>query len=849
MQPDEATHLPGIDRVPNATYRLQFNRDCTLAHARELVAYLHDLGVSHIYASPLLKAVPGSMHGYDICDFQELNPELGTTDDFAKLHDELARHEMGLVLDVVPNHMGIDGRHNRWWWDVLTHGPGSRFASCFDIDWEAVDPRLAGKVAMPILTERYHEALVRGSIRLAESEGSLCLQYGGQTLPVSPASVSALERRIAESVSEGGAKALPAAVAEMNHNPEALDEFIQKQNYVLMYWRNGQAVLNYRRFFTITSLAGIRIEEEWVFEQAFSLVKQWLEKGWVNGLRVDHADGLRYPEQFLHRLRKMAPASWIVVEKVLEPGEPLSPLWPVDGTTGYDFLNYLNGVFIDPQGEKPLSDFYEEFTGDTLDYPALVRVKKHMVIHDQLTAETNRLTDLLVQISARHWECRDCTRAELGDAWTELATCIPVYRTYAGANDDPDVSKRDARLIHAAASAAHEHRPDLPVELFGFLEELLLLRRRGGLEDDFVLRFQQLTGPIMAKSVEDTAFYCYARFAALNEVGGDPGRFGLNLQGFHQWCQRQQKLWPASMAATATHDTKCGGDVRARLALLSERPQEWIQAVRRWSKMNAPKRRGNWPDHKTEYLFYQALVGTWPLTKERAQAYMQKAVREAKEHTRWRQPVPEFEDALQGFINDAMEDATFMAEVEQFVTPLLDLGWANALAQTLVKLTALGVPDLYQGSELWDFVLADPDNRRPVDFASRRQLLAEARSLGAEEAWRRRESGLTKLWLIWKVLGFRRRHPSLFGKAGVYQPLPVSGALAHRVLAYSRGAGVVIVAPRLAGSFNGDWADAQVELPAGRWKNVLTDSPAESGSMKELTAHFPVALLAREEEE
>jgi (1->4)-alpha-D-glucan 1-alpha-D-glucosylmutase len=848
MLPEVVTAAPGIGRVPRATYRLQFNCDFTLAQARALVSYLDELGVSHIYASPLLKAVPGSRHGYDICDFQELNPELGTQDDFSELHDELARHRMGLILDVVPNHMGIDGRNNRWWWDVLEHGLASRFARCFDIDWQAPDPRLRGKVAMPILTERYHEALLRGTIRLAEADGSLCLHYADRTLPVSPESVSALLRRATASARGNQAGALRTAVSEVNNNLQALDEFIQMQNYLLMTWRNGPAALNYRRFFTIASLAGVRIEDEWVFNQSFALVKQWLDKGWVHGLRVDHADGLRHPEQFLRRLREMAPQAWVVVEKILEPEEPLNRRWPVDGTTGYDFLNSLNGIFIDPQGEKPLTDFYAEFTGEALDYPALARVKKHMIIHDQFAAETSRLTDLLVHISARHWECRDFTRAELRDAWTELATCLPVYRTYAGAGGDPEVSKRDARLLHAAAALARKHRPDLPGELFDFLDELLSFRRRGELEDDFVLRFQQLTGPIMAKAVEDTAFYCYARFAALNEVGGDPGRFGLSVPGFHQWCQRRQNLWPGSMAATATHDSKWGGDVRARLALLSERPKQWTEAVRRWSKMNDAKRGRNWPDRKTEYLFYQALVGAWPLAKDRVLAYMQKAAREAKEHTRWSQPEAGFEEALQSFVNDAMDDSYFMAEVGQFVTPLLDLGWINSLSQTLVKLTATGVPDIYQGAELWDPSLADPDNRRPIDFALRGQLLAESKRLSAEEAWRRRESGLPKLWLIWKVLDFRRRFPAFFGNRGAYEALVVVGAKAAHVLAYTRGGGAVIVVPRLVGSFNGDWADTNVELPAGRWKNVLTDSRVANGSMNLLTYCFPVALLARVEE-
>ena len=846
MLPDVADDAPGVERTPCATYRLQFNREFTLAHARALVSYLHELGVSHVYTSPLQKAAAGSTHGYDICDFQQLNPDLGTTEDFAQLNGELARHQMSLVLDVVPNHMGVDGTDNHWWRDVLAHGRNSRHAVCFDIDWRAADPRLRGKVALPILAERYHEALMDSTLRVAEVEGTLCVQYAGHSLPASPESVSELLRHSADSASRSGTQTIHGLVAEMNNSPQALDEFIQKQNYLLMHWRNGDSVLNYRRFFTITSLAGIRIEDPSVFDQAFSLIKQWVDKGWVDGLRVDHIDGLRHPEQFLRRLRKLAPKAWLVVEKILEPGEPLNPLWPVDGTTGYDFLNNLNGIFIDPQGEKPLAGFYKEFTGVTLDYAALVRAKKHMVIRDYLTAETDRLTDLLVHISARHWECRDFTRAELGDAWAELAVCITVYRTYAAPGNSLEIGKQDARLIRAAAVAARNFRQDLPAELFDFLEELLLLRRCGHLEEDFALRFQQLTGPIMAKAVEDTAFYCYPRFAALNEVGGDPGRFGLSVPDFHQWCQCQQTLWPGSMAATSTHDTKWGEDARARLALLSECPYEWIKAVRRWSEMNEPKRRQNWPDHKMEYLFYQALVGAWPLPKDRALTYAQKAAREAKEHTDWQRPKPDYEQALQSFVSQAMEDTTFLADVEKFVAPLLDLGWVNSLAQALVKMTATGVPDFYQGTELWNLSLPDPDNRSPVDFTLRRKCLAEAKVLSAEEVWHQRKNGLPKIWLISKVLAFRQLHPALFGILSAYERLPVQGSRAHHVLAFIRGQGAVTVAPRLVATLEGGWEDTMIELPTGRWRNVLTDSPVATGRMAELLAAFPVALLLRD---
>ncbi len=829
----------GVASEPRATYRLQFNKDFTLAQARELVEYLAELGASHVYSSPLLKAIPGSTHGYDACDFTRINPEIGTTGDLEKLHEALARHGMGLVLDVVPNHMGIDLQNNPWWLDVLTHGSNSTYANYFDINWQAADPRLRGKIALPIMGERYHEALAKKAIQLTEKKGKLALEYNGMTLPVSPESVAATFGNIAEGRS--------SIIAKINGDPAALDEFIQKQNYLMMSWRNGDSMLNYRRFFTIASLAAVRIEEQPVFDQAFSCVKQWLQHGWIDGLRVDHSDGLRYPEQFLNRLRDMAPNSWIVIEKILEPGEGLNPDWPVNGTTGYDFLINLNGVFVDPKGEKPLSDFYKEFTGDNAEYADVVRAEKIGFINNQLLSEANRLTDLLVHIAARHWQCRDFTRAELREAWSEVATCIPVYRTYTGANDVPVVSEIDQRIVKNAATAASAFQPQLPRELFKFLEDLLLFRHRGQLEDDFVLRFQQLTGALMAKSIEDTAFYCYLRFVALNEVGGDPGKFGMSLPDFHAWCRAQQEIWPTSMVASATHDTKWGSDVRARLAVLSEQPQRWIEAVRRWSKLNEARRHEQFPDRKTEYLFYQALAGAWPVSKERLLAHMQKAVREAKENTDWGNPNPQFEEALKNFVTRAMEDAGFMADVEKFVATIVEAGWKNSLSQTAVKLTATGVPDIYQGTELWDFSLTDPDNRRPVDYEPRKRMLAEAKQLSAQEAWKQRESGMPKLWLIAKLLELRKSDPEIFGPACAYEPLFVSGTEKDRILAYIRGGRLAVIAPRFVSEFNGKWGNTTVPLPSGNWKNFLTGASIKSGDVDSLLDGFPVAVLVREE--
>jgi (1->4)-alpha-D-glucan 1-alpha-D-glucosylmutase len=532
------------------------------------------------------------------------------------------------------------------------------------------------------------------------------------------------------------------------------------------------------------------------------------------------------------------------VEKILETGESLPSRWPIDGTTGYDFLNNLNNVFIDPEGKGPLTDFYREFTGDALDYDAVVREKKRSILNNELAAETSRLTDLLLRISAEHWEVREYARSELREVWTELAICLPVYRTYTEPRGNPEVSHDDARLIRDTIETARRDKPSLPAELFDFTEDLLLLRRRGKIEEDFVLRFQQLTGPVMAKAVEDTAFYCYPRFAALNEVGGDPDQFGISTQRFHQVCQEQQKAWPSSMLATSTHDTKWGGDTRARLAILSERPQQWIEAVRRWSAINKSRRSENLPDRKMEYLFYQALVGAWPLSKDRAMAYVEKAAREAKENTGWQRPVQAYEDALRRFIAESMDDKSLMSDVENFVSQIADAGWVNSLAQTLVKITAPGVPDFYQGSELWDLFLTDPDNRQSVNYDQRTILLKQAKKLSAKEAWEQRESGLAKLWLIAKVLELRRRSESLDGESK-YQPLTIKGSKANHVLAFMRGK-VITVVPRLAGGFDGDWKDTTIEQPAGIWKNYLTEDSVDSGSIAALTSHFPVALLVKD---
>lgn len=817
--------------TPRATYRLQFHRDFTLQDARTLVPYLHALGVSHIYASPLLKARTGSTHGYDVCDCSRLNPELGAEADLEALVAALSEHGLGLILDIVPNHMGI-GPENPWWWDVLRHGPASRFAGYFDIDWDPPDPRLRDKVLLPVLGDEYARVLARGELRVVCTGSDVTVRYFEQRFPVAPESLLVPGKFLAE------------AVAEFNADTVSLDRFLERQHYRLTCWRHGDARLNYRRFFTITDLAGVRVEDPQVFSDTHNCLLGWHQRGWLDGFRVDHIDGLRDPAQYLQRLRRAAPGAWIVVEKILAPAEALPRAWPVAGTTGYDFLNRLGGLFVDPAGEPPLTEFYAAFTGEPTDYPALVCEKKRLILREYLGAEVDRLLRLLQAAAARHG--RDFAPDTLRAVLIEAVACFPVYRTYAQ-TQPRQISKTDRGHIRTTLATARAQRPDLDPAAFDFLGALLRLELEGGAADDFVARFQQLTGPAMAKGVEDTAFYCHGRFVALNEVGGDPSRFGLSVADFHRACRHAQIEWPAAMLATSTHDTKRSEDVRARLYLLSEMPAAWADTVRRWSAMNERHRRAGFPDRNSEYHCYQMLVGAWPLSQDRALGCLVKAAREAKQHTSWTHPNPVYEQALKDFAVSALTDAEFTADLERFVAPLVGPGYVNSLAQALIKLTAPGVPDIYQGTELWDFSLVDPDNRRPVDFALRRRLLEETRGLSAEAAWARRGEGLPKLWLIQRALRLRGQRPEPFATGGGYEPLAAAGARAAHVVAFCRGGDVATVTPRLVWQLGGDWADTTLALPPGRWFNELTGDAVRGGRvpLRDLLRRFPVALLSR----
>ncbi|HUE36244.1 MAG TPA: malto-oligosyltrehalose synthase [Candidatus Acidoferrum sp.] len=814
-----------IRAIPRATCRLQFNEHFRLADALALVPYFHELGISHIYASPLFKAGPHSQHGYDVCDFGQLNPEIGTEEDLEKLVAALQARKMGLVLDIVPNHMGIATPDNEWWRDVLKNGPQSEFAKYFDIQWDADDPKLRGKILLPVLGDHYERILKRGELQVEKENGEAVLRYFENEFPIAPGSIPK-----------------DFSTAKVNSDRHALDDLIQRQNYSLAFWGDGDSKLNYRRFFAVSTLAGVRVEDETVFNDVHCLLKKWLDKNWLDGLRVDHPDGLRDPRTYIERLRAIAPHTWTVVEKILQPGEDVPDDWPVEGTVGYDFLNQVNGLFINAKNKNALTEFYSEFTGEPVDAVKMVREKKRLVLETLFTTEINRLLDLLVLIAARRPAHQDFSSEYLREALIEYAACFPVYRTYVRPEDE-FVGENDVLYINKATTCAKESRPDLPPEIFNFFSDLLLLLFHGQAEFEFVARFQQLTGPAMAKGVEDTTFFCLNSFLSVNEVGGDPGKFGVSPDEFHEFCRKLQARGGHSMLGTSTHDTKRSEDVRARLNVLSEIPEEWRAAVSRWAKMNERHRKNHFPDRNIEYVLYQSLVGAWPISLERLLTYMEKASCEAKQHTDWGHRNAQYDEALKNFVTAALEDRDFTADLEKFVASLAEAMQTNSLAQTLIKLTAPGVPDIYQGPEIWDFSLVDPDNRRPVDFEFRERLLAGGKQLSAGEAWKSRNEGLPKLWLIQKTLAFREQHKELF--EGDYEPIFPRGNHADHIIAFMRGGGAMTIVPRFPQSRAGELP--ALPLPLGKWRNEFTgESFTGEIAAGQLLAKFPVALLVRE---
>jgi (1->4)-alpha-D-glucan 1-alpha-D-glucosylmutase len=877
-----------------ATYRVQLNAGFTFDDAAAITGYLATLGVSHLYCSPILQAAAGSTHGYDVVDPGRLNDELGGAAGYRRLAGELAGARLGQVVDIVPNHMALAGRANAWWWDVLENGPSSVYASYFDIDWDPPERKLAATVLMPVLGDQYGRVLEAGELVVSRQGGSFAVRYFDHEAPISPRTLGGLltkaaaragseeleslavafsrlphasrtdraavvERhrdkevlraRLAElcDTDPEVAAAVDAEVEALNHDPDAFDDLLRQQNYRLAYWRTGSEEISYRRFFDIESLAGLREEDEAVFADTHRLVLELVADGTIDGLRVDHVDGLADPEGYLARLRDATAGAYVVVEKILEDDEDLPRSWPVAGTTGYEFLNHVNQLFVDSRHEAAMLASYAGFTGQGQDYAEVMYAAKLQIMREDLAAEVERLTALLADVCERHRRHRDYTRRELRDALREVIAAFPVYRMYVRAGHP--VTAADRAHVAIAVGAARQRRPDLDAELAGFIGDLLTGDYPGAAETAFAVRFAQVSAPVMAKGVEDTAFYRYQPLVSLNEVGGDPGRFGRPAADFHRAMADAARHRPETMLTLSTHDTKHSGDVRARISLLAELPGPWARAVDRWAGRNQGHKQGGWPDRNAEYLLYQTLVGAWPIDPGRAGAFMLKAAKEAKVHTSWIDPNPGYDDSLSAFVTGVLADQGFVADLEGFLAEhrLVELGRVSSLAQTALLLTCPGVPDLYQGTELWDLSLVDPDNRRPVDYQERRRLLDRLAGGGPEEALARAGQGGPKLWLIHRVLGHRRRHPGAYGPGSGYQPLRVHGPWARHAVAFARSGGLAVIVPRLVASLDEQWTDTTAGLPDGNWVDVLTGEKVDGGraSVAALLRRFPVAVLGRE---
>ncbi len=1029
--PDLAGAIIPPPRVPRATYRLQLHAQFTFQDARAIVPYLADLGISDCYVSPILMARPGSMHGYDICDHGRLNPELGTEDDFAAFAADLRARGMGLLVDVVPNHMGINCECNGWWMDVLENGPSSIYARYFDIDWQPVKVEIANKVLLPILGEEYGLALEHGAMQVDYDNGAFTLKvYASLPLPIAPRTYRALlsyrlpavkaalgddhadiqewesiitaldhlppptetdpdrlvernrekevtKRRIAAlyTSSEGVREAIDATVREFNGTPgdpasfDLLDALIAAQSYRPAYWRVAAEEINYRRFFDIDELAAIHMEDPEVFDATHALLFRLLAAGQVTGLRIDHPDGLWDPAQYFRWLQdryvteharawlrdqaaadadtdvdddsdlrarvEEALATWratlagsyatahpwplyLVVEKILSEHEPLPLNWPVAGTTGYDFMNAVNDVCVPRENEAALTRIYQEFSKNYVAYSTLVQQSKRLIMNSALTSEINALGHQLERITERNRRYRDYTLNTIIYALRETITYFQVYRTYT--TPDAPVAERDTQYILAAISAAKRHNQRIAGGIFDFIADTLLLRNLDQFQPDdrrailaFVMKFQQVTGPIMAKSLEDTAFYVYNRLVSLNEVGGNPAQFGASVTAFHEQNTTRAARWPHSLLATTTHDTKRNEDVRARIDVLAELPDEWAAALARWQALNAAARTpevggADMPAANDEYLLYQTLIGVWPngdLTpaahadlRERMTAYMEKAAQEAKRHTSWVNPNQQYLDALRAFVAtllDPRADNAFLRDFLPFQRRIAAYGQYNSLAQTLLKLAAPGVPDFYQGTELWAFSLVDPDNRRPVDYAQRQALLADLRQrrdaaanvpfeAGAGEATESQSDdlaafcrslldddadGRSKLYTIQAALAVRLAKPEVFAQ-GAYRALEARGDRWQHACAFARehaGTSVIAIAPRLIAALLGDapapplgqavWHDTWLTLPdtyAGRtYRDCFTGQTLVVGTrdgvpclpVAATLAHFPVALLVQ----
>jgi (1->4)-alpha-D-glucan 1-alpha-D-glucosylmutase len=909
-------------RIPRATYRVQLNKDFTFAAATRIVPYIARLGVSHLYCSPIFAARPGSMHGYDVIDHSRLNPELGTTEDFDALVAALHEHEMGMIVDIVPNHLGVMSEGNAWWLDVLENGPAAQFAPYFDIDWRPNRSSMANRILVPVLGSPYGIVLENGEFKLSyeETTGTFSLRYYQHVFPVDPKTyplifessreaLSALlpiddpNRQDFESLldafgrlparsavgteeravryrdkevhkrrlvrlcerSPGIVQHIEQTVQRLNGTVgepasfDAIDTVIEAQAYRLASWRVAVDEINYRRFFDVNDLAALRMDQPQVFEATHALIFELIERGSVDGLRIDHPDGLYDPKQYFERLqqrfRAQAPDQakplYVVIEKILAAHERLVEDWPVHGTTGYDFAALLNSWFVCTRSENVMTRLYRAYTRRQDEFDEVAYHTRKLVMRIALAAEVGVLATQLDRIAQLDRRTSDFTRAALRDAIIEVIACFPVYRTYIS---DSEPTEEDRKIVHWAVSLARKRSQASELTVFDFLRTVLLGEAAAGKAEahrqlvlEFARKFQQVTSPVMAKGVEDTAFYRYYRLLSLNEVGGEPRRFGASTASLHQANSDRAKSWSAAMLATSTHDTKRSEDVRTRIAVLSELPELWRKHLGRWDRLNRSRRKefegAPVPSRNDEYMLYQTLLGAWPTEEsersgefvERMRAYVVKAARETKVDTSWINPIAEYEQGLQDFVSALLEPSehnAFLKDFSAFAERIAYYGHLNSLVQSVLKLTVPGVPDFFQGTELPTFSLVDPDNRRPVDFERAERSLEELKGelehgRGALIArvggdWK---GGRAKLLLTAELLELRRQREELFLK-GAYEPLRVVGEHADHVAAFVRKHEdqllIVIVGRWFANLSNGTpdelkpelWLDTKVELSA-----------------------------------
>ena len=925
-------------RIPTCTYRLQFNRWFTFSDAREIVPYLHALGVSDVYASPYFQASPDSLHGYDITDHNKLNAAIGSRADYDAWIGRLHENSMGQVLDFVPNHVGVADSRNQWWMDVLENGRSSRYAPYFDMDWEPRKFDLRDKVLLPILSGQYGRVLDRGELQVCYEEGTFFLLYGERKLPIAPGTyryvleialknlagqkdedfyaelqsiLTALEylpkrteadpKRITERIREKEIikrrlerlcaeapqvqQALERALAQINGKPgdarsfDILDELLNAQSYRLASWRVAAEEINYRRFFDVNELAAIRVELPKVFDAVHRLLLDLVSTGAVTGLRIDHPDGLYLPGEYFEKLQqrcakalgiglpKHGRAVYMIAEKILTGSETLRKDWRVHGTTGYDFANQVTELLVDSSAEGAITKTFHRFIGHSVPFGHLLYAKKLQVMKLAMGNDVDVLGNMLDRLSERNRWYRDFTLEALSRAVRETIACFPVYRTYLA--PDQAVSEEDRQIVERAISGAKRRNPAMDESIFNYLQDVLLFRFQPNLDaagraahTHFVLKFQQTTGPVMAKGLEDTVFYIYNRLTALNEVGGEPQEFGLSIEAFHERNLDRQRNWPATLLATSTHDTKRSEDVRARIVAISEVPELWRRSLQRWQVANRRWKRMindlEAPDTNEEYLLYQTLLGTWPVRAngepesaatpdyiERIQAYMAKALHEAKINTSWIQPNEKWDAAMRDFVAKILDPSPRNKFVPAFLPVAKEiayLGVINSLTQTLLKLTSPGVPDIYQGNEIWDYSLVDPDNRRPVDYNRRREMLETLAAATPGELMQTWPDGRIKLFLAQRLLRFRREQADLFQR-GKYLPLRLAGILAECCISFTRrlpDKWIVVIAPRLS---------SRVGFPpiGERWQETTIEFP-ENFSLKgahDLFTCHPVPLRNR----